>query len=89
MFSDTILCRDFNTEVRLTDSHGKARKLWQENALGRKLRRAGREVRIPFLTGNYEDVLRNKNLITNVGHAAANARMSGQGSYSTLSLIHI
>jgi hypothetical protein len=27
--------------------------------------------------------MRNKNLITNVGHAAANARMSGQGSYST------
>jgi hypothetical protein len=35
------------------------------------------------VTGNPSLVMRNHNLITNVGHAAANARMSGQGSYST------
>jgi hypothetical protein len=72
-----------NTAVRLFGSDGRPKLLWNENALGRSLRRAGFEIRIPFLTGHYDEVLRSHNLITNVGHAAANARMSGQGSYGT------
>ncbi len=83
MYLDQILCRDGNTEIRLTGADGSPKKLWNENALGRSLRRAGLEVRIPFLTGTHDLVLKNNNLITNVGHAAANARLSGQGSYST------
>lgn len=83
MYLDQILCRDFNTEITLTGPDGSRKKLWNENALGRRLRRSGFEIRVPLLTGFYDCVLRNNNLITNVGHAAANARMSGQGSYGT------
>lgn len=43
----------------------------------------GFELRVPVVTGRSAFVLENHNLITNVGHAAANARLSGQGSYST------
>ena len=83
MFSDRLLCREANTFFQLTDAQGKSKMLWEENLLGRCLRRAGCEARVPFLTGLYVYVLANCNLITNVGHAAGNARMSGQGSYST------
>lgn len=82
MFFDSILCREPNTEIRLRDSAGRPKLLWNENLLGRLLRRLGLEARFA-LTGRYGPVLRTHNLITNVGHAAANARMSGQGSYST------
>ncbi len=83
MFSEALLCRDFNTEFRLFDASGRQKPLWQENRLGKLLRLAGLELRLPSLTGSYELVMTNHNLITNVGHAAANARMSGQGAYST------
>jgi hypothetical protein len=82
MHPDTVLLRETNTEIRLAGSDGSPKKLWSENWLGRTLRRAGCELRVPFVTGTYGFVLRNDNLITNVGHAAANARMSGQGSYA-------
>ncbi len=82
MFAEALLCREPNTEIMLIGSDGQLKPLWQENLLGRLLRLAGCEVRIPHVTGTHELVLRNHNLITNVGHAAANARMSGQGSYA-------
>jgi hypothetical protein len=82
MFSEFILFRESNTTISLVDANGVSKKLWNENALGRLLRRAGCKLRIPHVTGTHDFVLRNCNLITNVGHAAANARMSGQGAYA-------
>jgi hypothetical protein len=81
MFEE-ILVRETNTEFVLRDAHGRVKPLWNENALGRLLRRAGCELRVPRLTGAWRQSLLTHNLITNVGHAAANARMSGQGSYN-------
>jgi len=83
MFKDDVICRDFNTEITLHSANGRAKKLWNENALGRFLRLRHCELRIPHVTGHYSFVLRSHNLITNVGHAAGNGRMSGQGGYST------
>ena len=83
MFSEALLCREPNTEIRLFNADGQSKSLWQENRLGRLLRLAGCELRLPGLSGRYAKVLLNHNLITNVGHAAANARLSGQGSYAT------
>jgi hypothetical protein len=79
---EEMICREGNTEIRLFGADGKAKLLWNENLLGRVLRRSGCELRLKGITGRYSDVLRNHNLITNAGHAAANGRMSNQGSYS-------
>lgn len=83
------ICLKYNTEITLTRPDGSKKLLWSENALGRKLRQAGRECRIPFVTGTYGYTLRSHNLVTNVGHAAANAKMSGQGSYGNFTNIAI
>lgn len=83
MFLDRIFFREPNTEIRLMDRDGTPKLLWNENLLGWLLRRLlRREFRVPAFTGWWDRVLHTHNLITNVGHAAANARMSGQGSYS-------
>jgi hypothetical protein len=83
MFAEALVCREHNTEIRLFGPDGRPKPLWQENRIGHLLRRAGCELRVKGITGRYTDVLLTHNLITNVGHAAANARLSGQGSYST------
>lgn len=82
MLLEELTCRDYNTEIRLFGPDGKPKLLWNENRLGRALRRFMTEVRIPGLTGSYAEVMTNHNLITNAGHAAANARITGQGSYA-------
>jgi hypothetical protein len=83
MLQDSLLINDFNTTFELTGPDGRRKNLWQENRLGRMIRLAFRhEFRIPFLTGNPTLVMVNHNLVTNAGHAAANARISGQGSYN-------
>jgi hypothetical protein len=82
MLNDFVRFREPNTELRLVNRQGQRLPLWQENFLGRWLRRLGLETRLPFLTGTQTLVLKSHNLITNVGHTAANARMSGQGSYA-------
>lgn len=87
--TDSILCRDYNTEIRLTGPNGQAKQLWNENALGRWLRLAGFEVRLPFVTGNRALIMRSHNLITNVGHAACNGKLSAQGSYGTFTSLAI
>lgn len=83
MFLDSIFFREPNTEIRLRDRDGFLKPLWCENLLGRLLRRIGMERRVAPLTGRYGLVLHTRNLITNVGHAAANARISGQAAYLT------
>jgi hypothetical protein len=73
--------RDRNTAFQVFDRSGNVVPLWQENILGRFLRELGHEVRTVF-TGRYSEVMFSHNLISNVGHALANGRMSNQGSYS-------
>jgi hypothetical protein len=81
MFNDLLSVREHNTEFRLFDANGNPKPLWNENRLGKALRLAGREMRIPFVTGRYGDVMYHHNLITNVGHAAANGKLTNQGGY--------
>ena len=88
MFLELLACRE-NTEIRLFGPTGAPKKIWSENALGRLLRRARCEVRLPYLTGSFGFVLKNHNLITNVGHAGANGRMSNLGGYSTFTALAI
>lgn len=61
------------TTFVLRDSSGSTIPLW--NSWFSKLR-------IPYITGRYVKQRTNKNTITNVGHAAANGRISNLGSYS-------
>src|SRR5206468_12623664 len=90
MLKEELLFRDSNTEIRLFGPDGTPKPLWNPNRLGRILACVlGTHVRIPFLTGNQSLVLSNHNLITNVGHAAAAGRLSGQGTYSTFTNIAI
>ena len=86
---DNISLQDYNTTITLTGADGKRKKLWQENRLGRALRQAGCELRIPGVTGHSTYEMRSHNLITNVGHAAANAKITNQGSYGTFTDIAI
>jgi hypothetical protein len=81
---DTLSLSEFNTEFVLRDSSGKIKKLWNPNRLGRL---SG--LRIPGITGSYKDSFLNHNGITNAGHAAANARMSGQGAYAAFANLAI
>jgi hypothetical protein len=72
-----------STEIVLRDKDGNVRKLWRENKLGRMLRRAfGLDLKGWLPLGAWADSLASPNTITNVGHAAANGRISNQGSYN-------
>jgi len=57
--------------MTIRDEDGNAKSVWQPNALGFALLHAGLEVRIPFLTGNYQDTFETDNLIVNDGLTAA------------------
>jgi len=81
--SERLHTQEVTTEFVLRDKDGNVKPLWNETRLGKFLRtHFNLIVRISYLTGFYALVLRTHNLITNVGHAGANGRMSNQGSYS-------
>lgn len=82
MLRDEITLREFNTTITLTGADGRRKKLWQENRIGRALREAGHEIKIPFVTGHSTYEMRSHNLITNVGHAGCAGRLGNLGSYS-------
>lgn len=70
------------TEFVLRDAYGFVKPIWNENFLGRFFRQLGFNIRVPLVTGLAKESLIQHNTITNVGHAAANGRISNQGSYS-------
>lgn len=84
---DTIYLSEFNTTITVTDANGKAKKLWQENKVGRILRNTGCELKIPGITGRSTYELQSHNLITNVGHAACSGRLGNLGSYNPFTYI--
>jgi len=57
--------------MTIRDKDGNAKSVWQPNKLGFALLHAGLEIRIPFLTGNYQDTFETDNLIVNDGLTAA------------------
>ena len=85
---EVLNTRDYNTVITVRGADGKLKKLWQENKLGRAIRMLlNKEIRVPGLTGMPTFVMQSHNLIVNSGHAAANAKMSGQGSYGDFTVI--
>ncbi|HCE10670.1 MAG TPA: hypothetical protein DEQ40_19080 [Oxalobacteraceae bacterium] len=73
---ENLNLRDTTTTFELRRG-GQVVPLWNPNKLGRII-----GLRIPGVTGAWRDALTIHNTITNVGHAAANARISGQGAYN-------
>jgi hypothetical protein len=71
-----------NTEIVLRDANGNVKPLFNANVLGKVT-----GLRIPGVTGSFKNSLLNHNLVTNAGHKAANAKISGQGSYGTFTTI--
>ena len=72
-----------STEIVLRDALGRTKPVWAENRLGKWLRRKfGWDLRDIDIFGHWADHLAMANTITNVGHAAANGRMSNQGAYN-------
>src|ERR1035441_1719575 len=86
---DTIVGREkFTTEV-VWRTGDKIRPIFKQNLLGRVAERVtGLGIRAwPF--GGHVQALRVHNLITNVGHAAANGKMSNQGGYLTFTTLAV
>lgn len=71
--------------MTIRDENGNAKSVWQPNALGFALLHAGLEVRIPFLTGNYQETFETDNLIVNDGLAAA-VNAGGVNAFDYLAL---
>ncbi len=68
-FVEKLLIGETNCSISVTDADGNPKTLWQENRLGRTLRHAGHDVRIPGLTGWHSDTIKNHNLVPDGAHA--------------------
>lgn len=67
----------------LRDAAGNPKPIWDENWLGKVARvKLGFDIRGWRLLGRWSLCVVRPNTITNVGHAAANGRMSNQGGYN-------
>jgi hypothetical protein len=77
MKTEILAVRDTNTEFVLRDKEGNIKQLFQPNVLGNLT-----GLRIPFVTGTYQDSYKRHNLVTNVGHQGCASRLSNQGSFS-------
>ena len=86
---DTIVDRENYTTELVWRTGDKVRPIFKQNWLGRITERSsGLGLRMwPF--GTYVQALRVHNLITNVGHAAANGKMSNQGGYLTFTTLAV
>lgn len=73
----------------LKDKFGNIKKLWNENVLGKILRKIGFEIRIPFLLGQYADSMTVRNLITNTGLAGLASRINGAGSEAAFTYLGV
>lgn len=74
----------------LRDAQGRIKPVWVENGLGKWLRlNLGLDLQDVRLFGNWADRRVMPNTVTNVGHAAANGKMSNQGGYSTFTALAI
>jgi hypothetical protein len=80
--SEILHPHEVTTEFVLRDKNGNIKPLWNETRLGKYLRtNFGVIVRTRWILGFYAPVLRTHNLISNIGHAGANGRMSNQGRF--------
>ncbi len=89
LFKKPEVIRPYATTEMVWRTGEKVRPLWQPNRLGLTLERMfGVGLRSwPF--GHLTPVYRTHNIITNVGHAAANGKLSNQGGYLTFVTIAV
>jgi len=73
----------------LIGKNGVSKLLWNENALGKILRKSGREIRIPFITGKYADKMVVKNLITTAGKALASALLGAVSTPAAVTYLEV
>ena len=83
-----VIRQKITTEI-IWRTGDKIRPIWQRNWFGSFFEKCtGIGLRMwPF--GFYTPILRTHNLITNVGHAGANGKMSNQGSYGNFTTIAV
>ncbi len=68
MFKNTVGIKGVPI-LSVKDKNGKTKKLFNDNVIGKFLRKKGVELKIPFLTGIYKKELVLKNTITDTGLA--------------------
>lgn len=76
MFKDKLRIKGTQI-ISVRDKYGKIKPLWNENELGKILRKKGLNIRIPLLTGMWQDKLVVENTITYAGYAGMASRLNG------------
>ena len=71
-------------KIRIKDSEGNYKNLWQENKLGELL-----GIKIPGLTGKYSTEYHKDNLIVDAGLAGIASRYNGDGSEAVFTYIAV
>lgn len=71
-------------KIRIKDSFGNLKSLWQENKLGELL-----SIKIPFITGRYSTEYHKDNLIIDAGLAGIASRYNGDGSEAAFTYIAV
>ena len=77
-----------NTEITVTKANGARKMLWQENLLGKALRHAGFDVRVPGFTGWPSWTIKSHNIILNIAHAWIALTLGGDSvrQFSTIGI---
>lgn len=73
----------------LKDRNGNVKRLWNENKLGKFLFKLGIDLRIPFVTGFYDNKKVVRNLITSAGLAGVASRINGAGSEAAFTYLEV
>ena len=77
-------------EFKVTDKYGSAKKLWNENWLGKYIRtKLGRDIQGFFLFGRWDKILPVRNLTPNVAKAAAASRFNGAGGEAAFTFLTV
>lgn len=77
-------------EIQVVDKAGNVRKQWQENIIGKLIRRVfGLDVQGIFLFGGFTDKVVHKNLVTNAGFAGLASRLNGAGSEAAFTYLAV
>ena len=74
---------------QVTKADGSIRKQWQENSLGKFIRKIGFDLQGLFFLGNYENSITHLNTITNTGLAGIASRINGDGSEATFTYLAV
>lgn len=75
---------------RVTDANGKAKQLWNENRLGKFVRKAfGLDLQGFGLLGHYAGTMKIKNLVVSAGKAGVASRINGSGGEAAFTYLAV